>query len=139
MCMNFETRATIPARDLQKARQWYADKLGMTPDEEVADGLLYNCDNSGFTIYETQYAGTAQNTLMSLMTQDLDRDMGDLRANGVRFEEYNQPGLKTVNGVATMNGIRGAWFKDIDGNILSLVERNGGASDFGRPGSQTRH
>jgi catechol 2,3-dioxygenase-like lactoylglutathione lyase family enzyme len=123
MCTNFEARATIPARDLQKARQWYEDKFGITPDEEVGDGLLYNCQNSGFTVYQTQYAGTAKNTLMSFMSDNLDRDMRDLRAKGVRFEEYNEPGLKTVNGVAAMDGLRGAWFKDADGNILSLVER----------------
>ncbi len=124
MCKNFEARATIPARDLRKAEQWYADKLGLTPDEREAGGLLYNCQNSGFTLYETQYAGTAQNTLMSFMSDDLDRDMGDMRAKGVRFEDYNQPGLKTVNGVATMDGQRGAWFKDGDGNILAIVERH---------------
>ncbi len=125
MCTNFETRATIPARNLQQARQWYEDKLGMVPDEETGGGLVYNCDNSGFLVYETQYAGTAKNTLMSLATDDLDREVRDLRGKGVRFEEYNQPGLKTVNGIATIDGTRGAWFKDFDGNILALVERIG--------------
>ncbi len=123
-CKSFETRATIPARDLRKARQWYQDKLGLTPDEEDAGGLNYNCENSGFTVYETQYAGTAKNTLMSFLTDNLDREMTELRGRGVRFEEYDQPGLKTVNGVATMGELRGAWFKDGDGNILSIVERH---------------
>jgi catechol 2,3-dioxygenase-like lactoylglutathione lyase family enzyme len=123
MCTNFETRATIPARDLQKARQWYSDKFGLDPDEELGGGLLYNCENSSFTLYETQYAGTAKNTLMSFMTDDLEGEMRDLRAKGVRFEEYDQPGLKTVNGIANLGGLRGAWFKDGDGNILAITER----------------
>ncbi len=123
-CKSFETRATIPARDLRRAQQWYQEKLGLTPDEEAADGLSYTCQNSGFTVYQTQYAGTAKNTLMSFLTDNLDREMTELRGRGVRCEEYDQPGLKTIDGVATMGELRGAWFKDADGNILSLVERH---------------
>ncbi len=123
MCRGLEARATIPARDLNRARQWYDEKLGLTPDQEMADGLLYECDNSGFTIYQTQFAGTAQNTLMSFDTDDLEREMRDMRKRGVKFEDYDLPGLKTVNGVASMDGLRGAWFKDFDGNILAIVQR----------------
>jgi catechol 2,3-dioxygenase-like lactoylglutathione lyase family enzyme len=122
MNMNFEARATIPARDLARARQWYSDKLGLTPDEERADGLLYNCKNSAFLIYETQFAGAAPNTLMALRTDNLDREMAGMRSRGVRFEDYDVPGLKTVNGVANIGGLRGAWFKDGEGNILSVIE-----------------
>ncbi len=123
MCRGLEARATIPARDLQTARQWYADKLGLKPDQELATGLLYECDNSGFMIYQTQFAGTGQNTLMSFETDDLDREMGDMRKKGVKFEDYNLGDIKTVNGVASIDGLRGAWFKDADGNILSVVQR----------------
>jgi catechol 2,3-dioxygenase-like lactoylglutathione lyase family enzyme len=122
MNTNFEVWATIPARDLEKARRWYSDKLGLTPDEERADGLLYNCKNSGFTIYETQFSGTAQNTLMALRTDNLEREMAGMRSKGVKFEDYDFPGLKTVNGIANIGGLRGAWFKDGDGNILSVIE-----------------
>lgn len=124
-CKSFEARATIPARDLRRAQAWYHDKLGLTPEDEDAGGLNYNCENSGFLLYETQYAGTAKNTLMSFTTDHLDSEMTELRGRGVKFEEYDQPGLKTVNGVATMGELRGAWFKDGDGNILALVERRG--------------
>jgi len=56
------------------------------------------------------------------MVRDVEAAMAALRAEGVTFEEYDMPGLKTVNGIAELGGERGAWFKDPEGNILSVVE-----------------
>lgn len=123
MCNNLEARATIPARNLERARQWYADKLGFTPSGQMPGGYLYDCENSGFALYETEYAGTAKNTALSFTAEDFDREIADLRAKGIKFEDYDMGDLKTVNGIVTMDGTRGAWFKDLDGNILSIVER----------------
>ncbi len=121
MLKNSETAAMIPVRDLQRAKQWYEEKLGFTPDEEMpGGGYLYHSGCSRFGLYKTQYAGTAQHTLMGWAVDDLDREMNELRAKGVKFEDYNMPGLKTVNGVAEMGGDRGAWFKDPEGNILAI-------------------
>ncbi|MCL4562240.1 MAG: VOC family protein [Chloroflexi bacterium] len=122
MLSTLEVIPTIPAHDLQRARRFYADKLGLVPTREAPDGLMYECKNSGFLLYETQYAGTARNTAMSWATDNLDREMRDLRAKGVIFEEYDLPGLKTINGVATMGKDKGAWFKDSEGNILALTQ-----------------
>jgi hypothetical protein len=59
---------------------------------------------------------------LGFQSTDLDRDMADLRERGVVFEEYDMPGLKTENGVATLpDGERGAWFRDSEGNILSIA------------------
>lgn len=73
-------------------------------------------------ISETPFAGTNQATAIGLVTEHFDRDAADLRAKGVTFEEYDLPGLKTENGVVDMDGAKGAWFTDSEGNIVSLSE-----------------
>jgi hypothetical protein len=73
-------------------------------------------------VYESQFAGTNKATALSIMTDDLDRDMAALRAKGVEFHEYDLPGITTRNGVVDMNGERGAWFDDSEGNIIALAQ-----------------
>ena len=123
MTKNLETYSVLPASDLQRARQFYSDALGMEPAEDMPEGLIYRT-NSGamILIYETPFAGTNQATAIGLVTDQFDRDMADLRSKGVSFEEYDLPGLKTENGVVEMEGAKGAWFKDSEGNIVSLSE-----------------
>ena len=122
MLSNLEIYAVVPASDLGRAREFYEGKLGLTPDEERDEGVLYKVKSSKFLLYETSFAGTAQNTAATWVTDDLDGEMADLRSRGVVFEDYDFPGLKTENGVATSEGGRAAWFKDSEGNILALTE-----------------
>jgi catechol 2,3-dioxygenase-like lactoylglutathione lyase family enzyme len=112
---------TIPASDLDRARAWYKDKLGLEPAQEMPIGLIYRlADGTSFQLYETQFAGTAQNTAMAFSSKDVPGDIKMLRARGVTFEDYDFPGLKTENGMATMGPYHGAWFKDSEGNILAI-------------------
>jgi catechol 2,3-dioxygenase-like lactoylglutathione lyase family enzyme len=112
---------TIPAADLGRAKAWYKDKLGLEPAQELPIGSIYRlADGTGFQLYETQFAGTAQNTAMGFTSNDVAADMRMLRERGVKFEEYDFPGLKTENGMATMGPYHGAWFKDSEGNILAI-------------------
>ena len=114
---------TIPAKDINRAKQFYADKLGLTPEkEDETHGLMYKSGGCWFYLYQTQFAGTAQNTAAAWKVDNVEQTVADLRAKGVVFEEYDMPGLKTVNGIAEMGGIKGAWFKDSEGNILSVGE-----------------
>ena len=114
----------IAVADLDRAVAWYRDKLGLEPAEKAEDGVMYECaGGTRFSLYPSQFAGTAQSTLMGWETENLDKDMEDLRGRGVTFEEYDFPGLKTENGVAQLGTERGCWFKDGDGNILSLFQR----------------
>jgi catechol-2,3-dioxygenase len=123
MLSDSEIYAVLPASDLARARGFYKDTLGLEPTEERSDGLIYQTKGGPkFLLYETQFAGTAQNTAMNFVTDDLDAEMADLRSRGVTFEEYDFPGLKTENGVAEYDGGRGAWFKDSEGNILAVGE-----------------
>ena len=118
--------ATIPAADMDRAMAWYRDKLGLEPEEKTPGGSRYLCGNgTGFELYPSEFAGTGKQTVMGWDSTDLDKDMEELRANGVTFEEYDMPMLKTTNGVADMGDARGCWFKDSEGNTLSLFQRTG--------------
>ena len=113
---------TIPATDLARARRWYDEKLGLKPAAEAPEGLKYKlADGTGFLLYPTQFAGKAPNTLMGFETNDVEGDVAALKKKGVKFEEYNMPGLKTVNSIATMGSTKGAWFRDSENNILSIA------------------
>jgi len=116
---------SIPATDLERAKAFYADKLGYKPTEERPDGLLYESGGSKFMLYPSGFAGTAKHTLAGWEVSDLETEMETLRGRGVTFEEYDLPNLKTKDGVAMMGDIRGAWFKDTEGNILGLMQRIG--------------
>lgn len=116
---------TIPAADLNRARRWYEEKLGLTPRSEEPMGLLYDLGGgTGFLLYPTPNAGKAPNTLATFSSTDVAGDLVRLRERGVVFEEYDLPGLKTVNGIATIGGRDGAWFKDSEGNILAIGEES---------------
>lgn len=122
MLNDTEIYAVLPASDLGRAREFYHDKLGLEPAEERSEGLVYQVRNSKFLLYETSFAGTAQNTAVNWAIDDLDAEMAELRSKGVEFEDYDFPGLKTENGVAADEDGRAAWFKDSEGNILALSE-----------------
>jgi catechol 2,3-dioxygenase-like lactoylglutathione lyase family enzyme len=122
MLGRFHIRTTIPAGDLDRARRFYAEKLGLQPASEAGDGLVYELPGSSFLLYPTSYAGTAQHTIAEWMVEDLDAVMAEMRSRGAVFEDYDYPTLKTVNGVADIEGQRVAWFKDSEGNILALTE-----------------
>jgi len=117
--------AALPAADLGRARKFYGEVLGLTVKEENADGVEYSCGGgTSVFVYPSGYAGTNQATAAGFDVDDLDAAMKDLESRGVTFEEYDLPGIKTVKGVVTMpDGSKGAWFKDTEGNILSLMNR----------------
>lgn len=121
MLFKHTTYPTVPAKDLNRARKFYEDTLGYKPDQVTPGGVFYKSNGcSSFVLYPTQFAGTAQHTLMSWETTHIEEDMKHLRSKGVKFEEYDMPGLKTQDGVAVMDGMKAAWFKDSEGNLLGI-------------------
>jgi catechol 2,3-dioxygenase-like lactoylglutathione lyase family enzyme len=115
--------ATIAVADMDKARQFYEGTLGLKVLDERSDGTRYEAGGgTWFLVYPSQFAGTAKSTYMSFEVGDVEKSVMELRERGVTFEEYDMPGLKTVNGIAEIQGVKGAWFKDPDGNILALGE-----------------
>jgi catechol-2,3-dioxygenase len=114
--------ATIPAKDIDSTRKFYESVLGLEIIRESPAGITYRTGDSFLDLYPTQFAGTAQHTLGGFVVRDLVAAMAELREKGVTFEEYDMPGLKTVDGIADLDGEKGAWFKDPEGNILSVYQ-----------------
>jgi catechol 2,3-dioxygenase-like lactoylglutathione lyase family enzyme len=124
MLKDKQVGAVLPAADIARARDFYRDKLGLEPENPDADdNLQYKCGGgTAFLLYQTPNAGTAKNTQMAWLVDDLPGAVAEYRAKGVVFEEYDFPGLKTEDGIATTpDGSSAAWFLDTEGNILTLV------------------
>ena len=113
--------AILATSDLERALRWYADKLGLTSEPDIAAVMRLPDGDSMLELYETSFAGTAQNTVAVKNVPDLASEMARLGARGVTFEEYDFGDWKTVDGVMTdPEGGQNGWFKDADGSILSL-------------------
>jgi catechol 2,3-dioxygenase-like lactoylglutathione lyase family enzyme len=119
----------LPAQDLERARTFYADKLGLEPVEERPGGLRYQCAAGWFALFESAGSPTGTHTQMAFEVDDIDETVRQLRSRGVTFEDYNAPGLRTVDGIATVDGNypsaqavgeRAAWFHDSEGNLLAI-------------------
>jgi catechol 2,3-dioxygenase-like lactoylglutathione lyase family enzyme len=118
----------LPAQDLGRARAFYADKLGLEPVEERKGGLRYVCAGGEFALFESAGAASGDHTQMGWEVDDIEATVGELRSRGVIFEEYAFPGLRTVDGIADIEGNypskgvaeRGAWFRDSEGNLLGI-------------------
>jgi predicted enzyme related to lactoylglutathione lyase len=114
--------AVIPASDLERAKRFYSDQLGLTATLENQDGIFYECGNgSYFFLYPAQGPASGQHTQAAWIVDDIGSVMDDLRSRGVSFEEYDIPGVHTEGGVMTTPTGKGAFFKDSEGNILSVI------------------
>jgi catechol 2,3-dioxygenase-like lactoylglutathione lyase family enzyme len=111
--------ATLPAQDIERAKAFYRDKLGLTPIEEDPGGLRYElAPDTGFGVFPSSGKASGTHTQMAIEVENVEQTVKDLQAKGVKFEEYDTPQLKTVNGVAEFGGAKVAWFKDSEGNLL---------------------
>ena len=124
MLQKFPMFAYIPANDVARARQFYEGKLGFKPKEEVAGGVAYEfgANTACFLYPAAPSAGTSKASQAFWRVEDLEREMKELRSRGVKFENYDAPGMKTVDGVLIGGGAKAAWFKDTEGNIMALVQ-----------------
>jgi predicted enzyme related to lactoylglutathione lyase len=115
--------AYIPAKDVRRAREFYEGKLGLKPGEEIAGGVSYEFGKgTACFLYPTANAGTSKASQAFWQVQDIERLVAELRKRGVKFEEYDMPGMRTENGIATGGGAKAAWFKDSEGNIMALIQ-----------------
>lgn len=124
MLANVPVYAMIPVVDMERAKSFYEGKLGLGPATMYGgDTVAYAC-GGGTRIGLYQRAPTkADHIVACFAVRDIETAVKELRAKGVQFEEYDFPGLKTVNGTATRDGEKAAWFKDAEGNILELSQR----------------
>ncbi|HEY3222083.1 MAG TPA: VOC family protein [Gemmatimonadales bacterium] len=114
----------IPVTNMPRARKFYEGKLGLRVKEEYAGGVIYECGNGSWAfMYKSAGAGTSKASTAFWTVVDVEAEVAELKAKGVIFEEYDLPGLKTVNSIASGGGARTAWFKDTEGNILAVSQR----------------
>jgi catechol 2,3-dioxygenase-like lactoylglutathione lyase family enzyme len=124
-----EVATRLPAQDLGRARAFYSEKLGLEPSEEREGGLLYRVASGEFALFESAGAPSGEHTQMGWVVDDLEATVAELRERGVVFEEFDLPGLKTVDGIARVEGnypSKGgvgelaAWFRDSEGNLIGI-------------------
>jgi catechol 2,3-dioxygenase-like lactoylglutathione lyase family enzyme len=115
--------ATLAVSDLGRARDFYETTLGLATVDEPPGSVLYRSGSSVLLVYESEYAGTNRATAASwAVGDDFDAIVDDLRAKGVAFEHYDDLPETTRDGdIHLMGELKGVWFKDPDGNILSLI------------------
>lgn len=122
--------ARLPVQNLQRARSFYSDKLGLEPRDERNGGLLYQGSNGEFALYESQGSSPGTFTQLAFEVDDIEATVTQMREHGVIFEEVDIPGLETRDGIAEIPGQylskgqseRAAWFRDSEGNLIGVSE-----------------
>ncbi|MEV5642956.1 VOC family protein [Streptomyces flaveolus] len=121
----------LPAQDLDRARRFYAERLGLRPVDERPGGLLYRCAGVDFVLFRSAGSSPGTFTQMAFEVDDIETVVSELQRRGVVFEEVDAPGFRTRDGIAEIEGNypskgargeRGAWFRDSEGNLLGIGE-----------------
>ena len=116
--------AYLPAKNVGRARKFYEEKIGLKPKQEIAGGVVYEFGQgtAGF-LYETENAGTSRASQAFWQVDDIEREVAELKKRGVKFENYDMPGMKkSADGIFTGGGAKAAWFKDTEGNTLAVIQ-----------------
>jgi predicted enzyme related to lactoylglutathione lyase len=124
MLKNARAQAALPAQDMKRAKAFYGEKLGLQPFEEDANNMRYQLrDSTQFNVFRTGGAPSGTHTQMGFLVEDIVGEVRDLKSSGVKFEEYDLPGLKTKDSIADApDGSKASWFKDSEGNVLGIVQ-----------------
>lgn len=114
----------IAVKDLDRARRFYEETLGLETKEEMGGEILsVQSGRTPITVYKSEFAGTNKATALTFAVDDVEKEVGELKGKGVFFEQYNMPGLEQRGDLYVGDGdFKTAWFKDPDGNILSIVQ-----------------
>ena len=123
MLKNAPIRAYLPASNINRARKFYEELIGLEPKAEYAGGVVYECGGAEVFMYPTPNAGTSRASQAFWQVPDVEAEVSELKARGVQFEEYDFPGITMKNSIVTAGGAKTAWFKDTEGNILAIAER----------------
>ena len=115
---------TLPAEDLQRARAFYEEKLGLETEtrDDMPGSLFVHAGRDTLIVLYERERTKADNTAVTFEVEDIEATVSDLRSNGVELEEYDFPGFKTVDGIARRDADVAAWFKDTEGNTLCIHE-----------------
>src|SRR5262249_25336414 len=116
--------AYIPASDLGRARKFYEETIQLKVKEAGTAGVMFESgQGTQAYLYPSAGAGTNKASTLFWAVDNVEAEVKELRSRGVKFEEYDMPGLKTRNGIAESEGNKAAWFKDTEGNILAIIEQ----------------
>jgi predicted enzyme related to lactoylglutathione lyase len=112
----------LPAADLQRARRFYAEQLGLEPAETREGGLSYECGGTSFVVFESSGRPSGDHTQMSFYVPDIDAAVAELRERGVVFDEAGIVDIEGHYPSTGASGERGAWFRDSEGNLLAVAQ-----------------
>jgi uncharacterized protein (TIGR02246 family) len=119
--------ANLAVKDLSRARKFYEGTLGLKPiHEEGGEVVVYRSGNTTLNVYRSDYAGTNQATAVTWTVSNIEEAVKELQSKGVTFEHYDMPGMRLEGEIHVSPGVKVAWFKDPDGNILNLISTEGG-------------
>ena len=122
MLTNAKTATTLPVVDLDRAKAFYKDKLGLKATDDVPGGTMFEAGSGQRVMLYQRERTKADHTVIGFHVEDVEKEVKELQGKGIEFEEYDMPNLKTENFIATMDNWKSAWFKDTEGNILSINE-----------------
>ena len=113
----------IAVKDIDRARKFYEDTLGLQTKEAMGGEVLeVKSGDTVINVYRSEYAGTNKATALTFDVDDIEAEVRELKDKGVFFEQYDMPGLEKRGDLYVAEGMKTTWFKDPDGNILSLFE-----------------
>ena len=113
----------IAVKDLDRAKQFYTETLGLKPTgEENSEVFILKSGDTTLSVYRSEFAGTNKATALTFDVDDIKSEVSELKGRGVTFEHYDLDGLRQDGDIYTAEGMKTAWFMDPDGNILSMIE-----------------
>ena len=114
----------VAVKDLYRARKFYEETLGLSEVDDFGEGFMLKSGDTKLSVYRSEFAGTNKATALTFDVDDIDSEVRELKDKGVAFEHYDMEGLTRDGDIYAAEGMRTAWFKDPDGNILSLLEES---------------
>jgi catechol 2,3-dioxygenase-like lactoylglutathione lyase family enzyme len=123
MLKDCQVHTTLPVADLARARTFYENVLGLSASVELPSGVFYACGaGTRFAVSRSEGVASGAHTQMAFVVDDVVTEVRELRSQGVVFEEYDLPGLETVDGIADKGTLKAAWFRDSEGNLLAIMQ-----------------
>lgn len=118
--------AALPCQDLERAKNWYKEKLGLSPSEENPGGAYYKCaEGTEFFLFPSAGKSDGSFTQVGFTVTDVEAEVAEFKKAGVTLEQYDMPGLTTdENGITVLDGDKGCFFRDSEGNMIAVFERS---------------
>ena len=112
----------LAVKDLDRARKFYEENLGLKQVDDFGEGFMLKSGDTKVSVYRSEFAGTNKATALTFGVDDIEDEVRSLKEKGISFEHYELEGLTPTGDIYEGEGMKTAWFKDPDGNILSLIE-----------------